>query len=302
MPSSLLKAPPRLGRMPTLITRKDGVVLAVNKKRLLETPFMLQTNAPNNQVTMSASSTSATTPMRVSAQGPMQISELGVQRSAVCTVKMFIMDGASPRALMNAPCHIDAIFGAGGNMYPLPEALYIDETRALSIAYTDLSAGSNNARAAFSCAKYGALREDPSLQRIKQRLSNKEYLSMLYFLTLDQQSIALTALQNTSVIIQIPQDLNFELHQISFVSTGNFSFNLTNAESGESLVNAPSNTSYMIPHLLGAGNNQHPYRLSEPWMIFGGQTLQLSLADTSVASNTVFMVFCGTRVSPRQWS
>lgn len=303
MPSSIIKAPNKLRRMPSVMTRSDGAVLAANKKRLYETPFFLLTNPPLNSVTFSALGTSNTAAMRVASAGPMQVAEFGAKRTNPCTVILYINDGTSPRRMMNAPCHIDTIFGTGGLMYPLAEALYLDENRALSIAYTDLAnSGSNAVQAALSCSRYGMLRDDPNLSRIKQRLSSKEYVSMPFFLTFDQQSVTLASLANTMVNMQIPQDMNFEVHQISFVSTGSFALDITNAESGVSLINAPSNDDYMVPNLMMCGTNQHPYRLSEPWLLFGGQNLTFALADTSQASNTIWITLGGKMVSPKQWS
>lgn len=288
--------------MPSVITRPDGSVVAANKQRLYETPFFLLTNPPLNSVSFGALATSLTAAMRVASAGPMQVAEMGVQRTGACTVMLYINDGVSPKRMMNAPCHIDTIFGIGGNMYPLPEALYLDENRALSIAYTDLTNSNNAARVALSCSRYGMLRDDPNLARIKQRLSSKEYVSMPFFLTFDQQSVTLASLTNTMLNMQIPQDINFEVHQISFVSTGSFAIDITNAESGVSLINAPSNDDYMVPNLMLCGTNQHPYRFSEPWLLFGGQNLTVSLADTSQASNTIWITLGGKMVSPKQWS
>lgn len=303
MPSSLVKAPNKLRRMPSVITRPDGSVVAANKKRIYETPFFLLTNPPVNNVTFPALGTSATAAMRVASAGPMQVVELGAQRTNPCTVMLYINDGVSPKRMMNAPCHIDTLFGNGGLMYPLAEALYLDENRALSIAYTDLAnSGNNAAQVALSCSRYGQIQDDPTLGRIKQRLSSKEYLSMPFFLTFDQQSVTLASLANTMVNMQIPQDINFEVHQISFVSTGSFALNITNAESGVALINAPSNDDYNIPNLMMCGTNQHPYRFSEPWLLFGGQNLTISLADTSQASNTIWITLGGKMVSPKQWS
>ena len=303
MPSTIVKSQVRLGRMPTVFSRKDGSVVGVNTKRQMETPFFLQSNPPSNKVSFGALATSVTQAMRVSGQGPMQICELGAVRTGACTVMIYINDGNTPMRLMNNPCHIDTIFGQGGNMYGLPEALYLDETRSLSIAYTDLANSGNNAvQAAFSASKYGNVVDDPTLARIKQRLKNNEYMSMPMWLTFDQGSVTLASLANGNYTMQVPNNFNFEVHQISFVSTGTFSYNVTQLESGESLINAPSNTSYAVPNLLQCGTNKYPYRLSEPWLIFGGQTLQFFLCDTSAASNTIWITICGKMVTQRQWS
>lgn len=302
-PSSIKRNPGRLGRMPSIFTdTKTGRVLAGNKRKLHETPFFLQTNPPNNAVTVGASVTTDPQIMRISSEGPLEVAEMGIKRSNTCTVVLYLNDGNTPIRMMNSPCHIDTIFGTGGLMFPMPEALYLDENRSLSIAYTDLSGAGATVRAALSAAKYSQLQQDANLARIKQRLDSGQYLSMPFFYTFDQGSVALTALQTSQLEIQIDPAYHFEIHQISFVSTGSFSINIVDEAKGESIINAPSNTNFPIPHLLLCGNASHPYRYSEPILCFAQQKLQVTLQDTSGAANTIFLTLSGKAITTKKWS
>lgn len=302
IPNTTKKAAEKLGRMPTIFSKKDGSIVGVNKQRLYETPFLLQTNPPNNIVVAPAGATSPQTSLRVSAEGPMQIREIAAQRSNPVSVQIYMQDGTSPRKLMNAPCHIDTIFGTGGQEYPLPEALYIDENSSMTIAFTDLSGAGSNVQVAMQCAKYGKLQSDPTLTRIKQRLKSRQYLSMPFFQTFDQGSVALTALQNTQIEMLIGADYHFLISQISFVSTGTFSLNIIDETKGESIINAPSNTNYAIPSLLLCGTNQYPYRFTQPILVQSQQRLLFTLQDTSGAANTIWITLGGQFLSTRMWS
>lgn len=303
-PSSAKNGASKLGRMPSIFTDSNtGKVLAANKRKLYELPFFIQTNPPNNVVQLGAGGlTTDPQTMRTSAEGPMQITAMGLQRTGTATAVLYLNDGSSPIRLMNSPCHVDTIFGNNGLMFPLPAALFIDENRALSITYTDLSGTTNAAQVALSAAKYLQLQNDAGLSRIKQRLQTSQYLSMPYFYTLDQGVANLTPLQTAQFEIQIDPAFHFEIHQLTFVSTGPFSINIVDEAKGESIINAPSNTNYPIPNLLLCGVAGHPYKFSESILTFAQQKLQITLQDTSGANNAVWLTISGKALALKQWS
>lgn len=372
----------KLGRMQTLIAHPSGKILAVNAGRMYEAPFFLLTNPPNNNVSVSSGAGSSAIAMRAAAEGPMQIVELGAVRNSThkaCKVQLILQDGNGSRDLMNNPCHIDTIFGPGGRMYPLPEALYLDEGRALTAVFSDLSAAvvtfkarsvgvatittqephgllagdsvaivlnpadatfdtasvviatvpssttftyvnagadvaatatggtaagvptANQARIAAPAAKYSKLQFDPGLQRIKQRMQAKEYLSSPYFYTLDSGPETLTGLQSVSRQITISSEFNFDIHQITVLSSGRFSLDIIDLTKGESIIQAPSNSHYLVPDRILCGDNQYPFKLAMPWMVFSGQRLEVQLQDTSGGANTIWLVLGGSAMRVNKW-
>lgn len=295
----LQKAEVKLERMKTLFSDKGGRIIGVNKKRLYEGPFCLLTDPPNNSVAFNASDVSQPTTLRVSGEGPIQIAGLACQRTGACTVDLRVQDGSDSRSIMNNPCHIDAIFGSGGLPYPLPEALYVDENRGLAITFLDLSAGSNAVRVNNWGAKYTELQPDPTLDRVKQRNARREYLSLPYFYNLDAQSLTLASMASSDQQITIAADHHFEIHQISFVSTGSFSLNIVDLAKGESIINGPSMTTYMVPHKMLCGTNTYPFRLEEPYIVFNDQRLLVSIQDTSGASNRIWLTLGGRMIANR---
>ena len=75
--NELVRAQDKIGRFDTLIALKDGRIAAVEKRRLYEMPFFLCTDPPNNNVTVPTSATSAEVAMRVSGEGPVQLTQFG---------------------------------------------------------------------------------------------------------------------------------------------------------------------------------------------------------------------------------
>jgi len=301
----LVRAPENITRFNTLFARKNGSIAGINKKRQYETTFFLNTNPPNNNVAMLANKTSQSIAMRASGEGPMQLTQLGAVRDGshgACLVRMYVRDGTGTIMLMNSPCHIDTMFGPGGQMYHLPEGLYLDEDRATSVMFTDLSGGDTNARIVGVGAKYTQIQNDPSLARIKERLRNYQFLSMPYFYTFDSGKRTLNALQALDAEIEISNAHNFEVHQLSFVSTGSFNIDIIDLTKGESIINGPANSHFPIPHLLLCGDGSYPYRFHEPVMVFGGQRLLIKLQDTSGAANDIYLTLGGRMIKIRMWS
>lgn len=301
----LKRAQDHIGKFDTLISLKDGRIAAVEKRRLYESPFFLLTDPPNNDVVSPANATSPETAMRVAGEGPLQMTQLGAVRDSthgVALVQLYMHDGSQRVQISNVPLHIDTIFGPGGQMYPLPEGLYSDEDRALSVTFTDLTGNGTLSRICSVGAKYTQLQADPSLERVKKRLQASEFLSTLQFYGLNNGKASLTAFQQQQFTIHIDGGKNFEIHQLSAFSTGSFLMNIVDLAKGESIINAPRNGNYPLPASLFVGNGNYPYRFHEPIMVFGGQSLLVTLVDTSGSPNDVFLTLGGVALKVRKWS
>lgn len=301
----LVRSPDSIGRFQTLFSKKNGAVIGVNNKRRYETSFFLNTNPPNNDVTVPINASSVAVAMRASAEGPMQVTQLGAVRDAThgaVLVRLSTRDGSDSSLIMNSPCHIDTIFGSGGLMYHLPEGLYVDENRALTAQFTDLTAAGTLTRITAVGAKYAQLRQDPTMERIKQRLQSSQFLSTPWFYTLENGSVTLAGLAASTQEIEIANQHNFEIHQMSFVSDGPFNLNIIDQTKGESIINGPSGSNFGIPHLLLCGDGSYPYRFHEPVMVFGGQRLLVNIQNTSQSSNRIFLTLGGRAIKIRMWS
>ncbi len=301
----LVRAQDRIGKFDTLIGLKDGRIAAVEKRRLYEYPFFILTDPPNNDVVSPANATSPQTAMRVSGEGPVQMTQMGAIQDddhGAVLVRLYIRDGSQQIQISNVPLHINTVFGPGGQMYPLPEGLYIDEDRAMAADFTDLTGGGTSSRICLVGAKYTHLQADPSLARVKERLKASEFLSSPQFYGINDGKAVLTPYQTLQFQIQINSGINFEIHQLSMVSTGTFNLNIVDMAKGESIINAPRNGNYSVPSTLFVGDGSYPYRFHEPIITFGGQTLLITVTDTSGSGNTIYLTLGGVALKVRQWS
>lgn len=310
MPSQeMVRAQDKIGKFPTIISLKDGRVAAAEKRRLYEYPFFLCTDPPNNDVASTTvagvGQTSPETSMRVSGEGPLQITQLGAVRDAThgaALCQLYMKNGTQQVKASNTPIHIDTIFGQGGQMYPMPEGIYVDEARAMSADFTSLTGGDTLSRICAVGAKYTQLQQDPSLKRVKDRLEATEFLSVPQFYGINDGKAVLTKYQTLQFQMQIDGSSNFEIHQLSANSTGDFLLNIVDMAKGESIINAPRNGSYPLPASLFVGDGSFPYRFHEPVLVFAGQTLLITLVDTSGAGNTVYLTLGGVGLKVKKWS
>lgn len=304
----LVRAQDKIGKFDTLIIFKDGRVPAVNKRRLYENPAFLNTDPPFNDVTVPAAGTSdPPSSMRVSGEGPLQLTQMGAVRDAThdeVLVRLYMRDGSQMIPLSNVPLHIDTIFGPGGQMYGLPEGLYIDETRAMQAVFQNVSQSTpTNARITLVGAKYSQLQADPSLARVKKRLEASQFLSAPQFFGINDGVATLTAYQTAQYVVEIPGDRNFEIHQLSAKSTSvAFNINIVDMAKDESLINSPRNGNYPVPSTLWFGTGAYPYKFHEPPLIMGGQNLLITLVNCSNANNTIYITLGGVALKVRKWS
>jgi hypothetical protein len=293
-----------MARIPTLIEDPNipGRIIGVNRKRLDEIPYWLLTDLPNNIVTVAARQSSTMQTLILSQIGPMRITNFGIQRSGACRVFLRIQDGSTPRALMNSAIHVDAICGNVGQPYYLPEALYVDEGRTLQAAFTDLSNAPNNIRFVAHGTKWATQQSDPTMERTRQRLEKRQYLSVPYWYTTDGNGPVVVGIGATVVAtVTIGQDTHFDLMTLSHVASGLYNINIVHGQTGESLIQGPQEADYQIGSELLFGNGNFPFRFHEPRMFTYGQKLVLTITNRAAGINTIYFAFGGRALTLKMW-
>lgn len=289
--------------MRTLLTQSDGRVIGVNNDALLSGPFQLTTNFPNNSVALAANAGSNWLACSVSGEGPQYITALGGKASLAAAPGLFriqlrIFDGNKSVPLTSGALHSSAFVGSGLNPYPFPVPLFINDLRRLDVFLTDISAnGTNTIRLAFRSSQWKFLQLDPDgKEREQQEIPNRLAYPFFYCLDGGQFGIgqtALGALANGQATITILPNHDFQLLQISGLSTGAFTIDIVDANTGESILNAPGDNHIAQDSGLIVGTNFFPFRLNIGRVFKRGQKLLVNLTDTSGNPNNIDLVFGG---------
>lgn len=288
-------------RIKTLLERADGSVAGVDRAKMAEIPFFFVTNPPNEAIVIPAGQSSALEIVSVSGEGPAEIDALSTERTGAALVKIRIMDGNTPRSLMNRDVHIDTIFGNGSLPFVMPESLYIDENRAANIIFSNISGAPNTIRPALSASRYLKEIYDPHLKITRNRLNRRQYLSCPYFYTFDTPVTALGIGAATTAQISIGTDHHFELWKITGVQTGPYDLNITDMTTGEPLVDGFQGNTFGISNGLIVGTAGFPFILKEPRRFKKGTKLMVNIQNRHGAPNTIFLTLSGRMIADRMW-
>lgn len=254
-------------------------------------------------------STPAPSIMGVSGEGPALIFGFAIQRIGPALVLLQLQDGPNVRSLMNQPIHVDTIFGnytpgnPGGKSYPLPEALYLDETHNLAATFFDLSGAQNLVNPSLETQRFLTRRVMADINKIRNREQQRQYLTLPYWYTFDAGFSALAAgvgNLNTEVIT-IGPDHHFELMQLSAVSDGEFRLNIVDLVTGESLIDAPQGQNYGISSNLITGTGSFPFRFHEPRFFEVKTKIQITIENRIAGANTVRLTLGGRALADRMW-
>lgn len=303
-------------RIKTLIEAPDasGRILGVNKKRLNEYPVLLDNNPSSNvqvatsngmKIPMLASSPSVPTIIRVSADGPVIVHALGIETLGAATCMLQLQDGRDNTTMMSSAINVACMFGSQGTPLYLPEALYLDERRALTAIFTDISGSANYARPIFHSAKYTEVQADPTMERLKARMGERQYLTMPYFYTFKPSFVQNIPAGMSRVLanatnyeeINIGTDHYFELFGISCTSTGLFGLNIVEADNGDSLIDSINGTNYAVASSCICGNGNFPFKFHESRLFHPNTKLTVTLTDLSGSDNNVAIALIGRIVA-----
>ena len=288
----------------TLENAPNGQVTGISRDRLSEYPFFLLTQPPDNSVSVSANQSADAKILSVSSDAPMCALALGHQKTGAMLVQLGINDGATPRWLCNAPVNVATIFGNNGKPYYLPTPLILPEMNILAARFTDVSGSSNAIRFSVWGGRYARPIMDLDGQKKAQREQSRSYMGLPFFYTIipspasGQTTGALQLLGNATSqqSIEIIGDSHFQLTQISAVSTGEFSLNIKDAASGESMIDGPAGTNYGISSNLICGDGNFPWKLPFPITYKRGSKMILDIADLSGSTNQIFLTLAGRMI------
>jgi hypothetical protein len=288
-------------RYETVISSPTGEVIAVDKRRLMEVPFFLLTNPTQNAVVVPANGSSGPVVCRVSDDGPAEVVALTGEFTGNFTMKMKVRDGMGDRELMNAPIHVQTIWGTNFAPYRLAESLLIDEQRGIDIEYFDQTGATNTIRMAAQAVRYLELMDDPKAERLRVRMRRRERLSypMWYgFEGVGYAELAAGAAGNFPITIL---EDHFDLHTIAIWGTTSqdIDIQITDVTKGEPLIDAFDGDSYLLNVGLLGWTADYAYRLNEPRLFMGSSKLVVQLRNNGVATNRIYLALGGRALAHR---
>lgn len=291
---------------PTLINRPDGSVEAVNKASLDFIPFALMPNQPNNRPSIEGHEVSELLSMSISGEGTARIVALSMDSTTGVVVdgaKIMLVsqEGNARRPLSNGSLHMSTIFGDNLRPYPMPEDLYVDELRRLVVEITNLSDDTNVVAPVGWSERASKSKADPTLQLARKRQDLQQFLTSPFWYTFDEGKVELESGETVEKTITIASDAHFWMRHISGISTGEYTLNLIDVATGESIIDAPQGTNYGLSSNLIVGTANYPFCLRQPRLFQLGQRILARLVNRSGADNTVYLTLGGQALADKMW-
>lgn len=292
-----------LNRIHTLREMRDtpGQIVSVDKIATQENPYFLTSDAPNEAVSLAANRTSIQ-PATVSNEGSIEVTRLAAQYTGAARITISVPDGKQLAQLMNAPIHIQTIFGSAAQPYILPEALYLHDRNGFSISYSDISGSANVIRLNFISAQYTKQLYDTRIERIQGRMRLRERETYPYWYTFNNSFATLAGNGSATESIRINNTGHFLLTHISGLSTGAYSLDILDATKGASILDDSGFSSYQVPNELFVANGNFPYRFEQGLFFEAGSKITIPMTDLSGSENQVNLTLGGIWIAKRMWS
>lgn len=271
------------------------------QQRINEIPFFLTTNRPDNSIVLASYGTSGKISLSANVQGPLWVHSLMMQSTGAFLIQLYIYDGERMVPMSSSGIHSSTLLGSGLKPYRLPAPIYTDELKRLVIVLTDISGASNTIYPCFMAHQGKNPVHDPT-GKLSDMRDGGNRLTYPFFYTFDAGSITFTALQNREDSIGIGTNLmavaDFQLFQISYTSTGTWTLDMLDGNTGESIFNAPQDQHYQVDAGSFIGNQNYPTRWNVGRMFRRGQKIIVRSSDTSNAANTAYLLLAGRAINP----
>lgn len=234
---------------------------------------------------------------------PFEVRSLVYQDSTDGTLNanftIFLREVGEARNFMNNPVHIKTIAGTGQLPAILREPYMFLSQHNVSVQLNKISGLATTARVYLCGAQYYPwspefLRfraEKASLvQTLHKWMERRKYVTP-FWATTDITPVVLGAGGTVDAFIKIGDDSHLEVFGHSAVSTGNFSVNISETKTKQTLMNGN------ITQINGvAPSVRFPTMYPVPYLIPAGYRMKLSFTDLSAAPNTIFFTFFCRRI------
>ena len=291
----------------TVVKSNDGRLYINDVKRFVR-PFFLTPDAPNQTLQLAAVLNSQVfNPLTVTQEGPfqgyaniLQSTRFTAAADHECTA--LITDTGSRKQLSNRPVHANTIFGTPGFPLVLPERLFLNENRSLTVRFQNIFANLNNLRMMISGRRlYQSSAESGMLDDYIKKLQKRTLVTTPYFLTTTEAIVNLAAGATQSYILPTDADAYFECFKITQVNydrtlpagninAGSYDFIIRDAETRRELETGN------LSDQLATGNGQVPFVLAESWLIRPKQRIEIVITNTHANAIDIYLTIIGRKL------
>lgn len=217
--------------------------------------------------------------------------------TAAADFAVMLKEVGETREFMNREVHIRTIAGTAQQVGLLREPYFFMSQHTIQAQFRKIAGGAVNIRMYLNGAQYYPW--DPNfllkpkdkeeiVARIRAWINRRRYVSP-YWLTTDTP-VALGANATGDFPAKVGDDGHFECFGLTAVATGNFSLELSEVKTKQTLMNGA------ITQTNGIGNARFPTIFFQSYVVPAGYRLNCRLTDLSGAPNAIWLTMFGRKV------
>lgn len=295
--------------IPALYKDKLTGKLNIDSVKLAYKPFFLTPDNDTDGILSLAAVAGDTerSPATVSQEGPEQIYALIMDTDRFQAFEDFgvlvtITDSGSGKDLMNRAVHANTIFGTAEFPMVLPEKMFLNMKRSLTVSVQNIYAYEQDVRVIFDGRRIYTTRADSSMVNNKvAALMNRSVGTMPYFLT-TEEDIELAGDASNTFYFPTEADGWFQCFKIAAVAYdtdddkpnmhGEFNIVIHDGEDRKQLHTGT------LSDALVTGTGQTPFILPESWLIEPNKRISVEVTNTTPNSHaaTIYMTLIGRKI------
>lgn len=217
--------------------------------------------------------------------------------TAAADFTVMLKEMGEVREFMNRPVHVRTLYGTAQQPGFLREPYLFLGQHNIQFQAAKVAGGATTARLYMAGSQYypwdPELIAKPDQKRhmvdlLRRWINRRKYVTPFWFTT-DTPAV-LGANATAQFRIKNGDDAQFECFALSAVSTGNFAISIVEIKTKQTWMNG------QITQTNGIGTARFPTILPMPYLLPGGNFLNVTLTDLSGAPNTIFLTLAGRRI------
>lgn len=299
-------------QVPTFKRDAQGRVFTNPEKDYLH-PIELPLDAPNQEVTLAASTEGGPFSLTARNDGPIEIFYIKVVVKDASHVILtdyhidFKMEAPGKKKLLqNRWLPLIACAGDAGRPYVLPETIFLPAVQALLVTFNNLDSAERHVEFVLGGIKYYPNAAPTQMRTSLWDYTERRERTYAYLMTSDEVMALDASETDATYYVTMPDDTDMEILKLTAEATGTFRMAIKDMSTSRSMTSGQQiHCSLLfgghIATAMGGGiagsGGVHPARWATSMLMRRSTQLELFVDDLSGAPNTVKPVFGGRKIA-----
>jgi len=299
-------------QVPTFKRDAQGRVFTNPEKDYLH-PVELPTDAPNQLITLAASTEGGPYSLTARNDGPIEVFYIKIvvkdNQNAILTdynIDFKLEAPGKKKLLQNRWLPLIACAGDAGRPYVLPETIFLPALSCLLVTFNNLDVAERRVEFVLGGIKYYPNAAPEKMRKALWDYTERRERTYAYFLTSDE-AISLDASEtDATYYVTMPDDTDMEILKLTAEATSTFRMSIKDMSTSRSMTSGAQihcsqlfggHIATAIGGGIGGSGGVHPARWATSLLMRRSTQLELVVDDLSGSSNTVKPVFGGRKIA-----